>query len=180
MLAAAVGRLTKAEENGRLTLADAAGFRTWCNASTQAEALARIHPDAIPGPGSAREFTLEELRDARPYAILNLDPESGYVREAHARESDGTYNTRDSGRIEIRFEQDVPRKRAHDLQGLFRDVKNSMGQIIDDMVGLAGKAIYLNVVRYDVSGPWRSAITLHETQGDVVMFKFVLTWGQLS
>lgn len=180
MLATPVGRLTIAEENGRLMLADAAAFRTWCNASTQAEALARIHPDAIPGPGSAREFTLEELRAARPYAILNIDPEGGYVREAHARESDGTYNTEDSGRVDIRFEQDVPPKRAHDLQGLFRDVKNSMGQIIDDMIGLAGRAVYLNVIHYVAFGPYRSQVNMHETQGDVIMFRFVLTWGRLS
>lgn len=181
MLDTAVGRLAIAEENARVTLADAAAFRTWCGADTQAKALARIHLDALPEPSSGREHSLSELRTARPFAILNLDPErGGYVRTVDAVDAPGTFHTRDAGRIMVRFEQDVPDKKPHDMQGLMRAAKNSMGRIIDDMVGLAGKGPYLTILQYEAAGPWRSPLNLKETQGDFIVFEMMLSWGAVS
>ena len=181
MLDAAVGRLTLNEEYGRVTLADAAAFRTWCNADTQAKALARIHPDALPEPGAAREHTLAELRTARPYAILYTDPTpGGYVRTADAVDGDGTFHTRDSGRITVRFEQDVPDNKVHDMQAQMRVAKNSIGQIIDDMVGLAGRGPYLTIREYQVVGPFRSPVEMKPTQGDFIWWELLLQWGLIA
>ncbi len=180
MLDDAVGRLSKAEEFARVTLADAAAFRTWCGASTQAEALARVHPQALPGPNANREHTIEELQTARPFVILNHDPEpGGYSREMTAIDGAG-YNSIDSGRIMVEFQQDVPPKRKNDSQAVLRAATNSMGTMLDDVFALAGMGDYLDIRRIQVAGPWRNAFNKQATQGDFLLWTWVLVWGRLS
>jgi hypothetical protein len=60
----------------RQMLADCVPFRTWCSAANAAEALTKIHFDALPAPEEPDEtdaYTEEDFAGQRPYALIYPD-----------------------------------------------------------------------------------------------------------
>ena len=172
-LPAASGPLSTADDRLIQTLADAAAFRTWCSAADQAEALARIHQDGLPSP-AAETYTPAELNTYRPFAICWTEPDGGFRVEKDAV-GGAVWEYRDGGRMAAYLEQQAP-----DLEPgpLARTVKNSIGDIIDDVLALAGQAGYLAVKRLVVYGPYRSELVAETAQDDAMAFYFDIVWGR--
>jgi len=149
------GCLSLAEENLRLTLADATAFRTWCGAADQAAALARIYREGLPAPQHGDNYTAEELSLYRPYAVVFTLEQAGLTKTLDSISAH--YEFAAQGRLKLRLYQNCP--------GGFNDQptsdaniqwKNSIGQIIDGLCDLAGQAGYLacSEIRVDAGPYW--------------------------
>jgi hypothetical protein len=169
----AEGGITLAEENLRLTLADCARFRTWTTASDQAKALARIYIDSLPNPpNDADSYSADELVALRPFAIVMTARQSGYSRGRVATE---TYP--EAGKMAIAFEENVPASLADDVPALERQFKNTLGVIIDEMLGLAYQAGYLAIDLITFSGPVRCLKDDAVGEGDHHFAMFEIQYG---
>jgi hypothetical protein len=151
-LEAAEGGITLAEENLRLTLADCARFRTWCGATNQAAALAKIFIDDLPVPPNDQDaYTADDIIGLRPFAILMTANQAGYSK---ARVATETYP--EAGKLAIALEENVPAHLAGDVAALERQFKNTIGVIIDELLELAYQAGYLAIDLVTFHGPLRS------------------------
>ncbi len=176
-MAIAVGNLARARENAGLTLADTAAFRALVGATSQGQALKRIHHCGLPRPADRQSYTVEELEALRPFAILFTNPEAGYTKSADAITE--SFDYADSGRILIDLEVDVPAEIAPDDGEVMSRAENVIGQILDDLAGLCGKDGYLAAVTLAlVEGPYRSPLEEGEAQGDYWSALLSLDWGQ--
>ena len=172
-MTAPLGSIALAQEYLRTTLADCTSFRTWVGAVNQAQALARIHHEALPPPITGSEHTLEELRAYRPCALIWTDVDNGFARRVVSVDS-----SIDSGSLGLRLAQDVGEEISHLHAEVYQRFINSVGQIVDELVGLAGLAGYLAMTSLELkSGPFRSHPDEYETVGDIQFCDLRITWG---
>ena len=101
------GSISLAQQNLKVSLADCTAFRTWCGASDQAAALARIHLEGLPDPPEGQQtYTAEQLRALRPYAIVNTKPAGGFSLALAAFGAHGDYDA--AGKLEVQIFQNCP------------------------------------------------------------------------
>lgn len=172
---AASGPISLAQNYLRLTIADSAEFKTWIgDATTQAQALARIHDDGLPPPDRGGEYDLAELKKARPYVIVSTDG-FGWKKTAMSTAAEFANN----GTLAVTFVQDVDEAIKKNHGEIGRRFQNSIGTIISEMLALAGTAGYLNITEVDISEGWtRTHPSLHEDEGDVVSIDVEFTWEE--
>jgi hypothetical protein len=159
------GCLSLAQENLRVTLADAAAFRTWCGAADRAAALLRIYHEGLPAPQTGDTFTREELQQYRPYAVVFTQEQAGLTKTL---DSIGThYQFAAQGRLKVRLYQNCPAGfRDQPTSDANLEWKNTVGAIIDDLCELAGQPGYLSFdeIRID-AGPYWSHPQLVPAEG---------------
>jgi len=174
-MTAAAGSLMKAQDHLRTMLANAAAVRTWMGVETVAAALAKIHHEALPPPADdAVEYTLAELATYRPFIIVSTDEENGYRKTAEAM---GVFAA--GGTLRVELEQAVPADKTNpaEIAILF---KNSIGAIIDELVGMVDTAGYLAFDQIAMTlGPFRATEDEATTQGDWQAVVLELEWSGL-
>lgn len=174
-MTAAVGPISLAVERARVTLADCAAFRTLVGATSQAQALSRIHVASPPTPANKTEHTLEELQRLRPYATVWADTDGSLtlVRDTH-----DAYTPAEVGRIMILIERDVPTNIKDNPAEIETRCLNDMGQVMTELMTLAGGADYLDIQRIDGHGPVRSPDDDRAEIGDFLAYQMECEWGQ--
>ncbi|MEK6799385.1 MAG: hypothetical protein AABZ12_10500 [Planctomycetota bacterium] len=174
MSTAAESAISLAEEALRLSLADSPAFRTWCGAANQAEALAKIHHEALPAPANADAYTKSEIQGLRPYAIVWTDPEDGHRRERIAQ---GVH--KDGGTLHLRLVQNYA---AGDAPGeASRKLENDAGKILDDLetnsTTSGVTSAYLVIERMAPAGPYRCGDDEEVVEGDFLWMDVRVEWG---
>lgn len=177
-MTAPAGSIMLAQDNAKNTLADVTAFRTWAGASNQAEALALIYHDGLPPPADRESYTKAELELYRPCALFWTDPDAGFGSEVIATSGDVS-EWEDRGKIVFSLEENVPADIAEDLSEVDLRFKNSIGQIMDGLKGLFGKAGYLACLKMDMDGPHRVKPDNETDQGDWMIAIITLAWGRL-
>ncbi len=172
------GCLSLAQAALETTLADCAAFRALTDpAMDQAGALARIYQEGLPRPASGRTHTLAEFTTYRPYAIIWTDPERGFIATAEAASADGT-DFLDAGRLILEIERtatDVANDEPSSEDNL--TWRNAIGQVIDNLKGLAGQGGYLCITSIELEeGTYWNPPSLAKTHGVFQGVKLAITW----
>lgn len=129
-------------DNFETHLADCTTFRTLTGATTQAEAKARIWQDHTPAPDNGEEYTLAELETMRPFALIWLDEGgTGYERTV----IDAGFGVMENGVIMLRLEEDVPSNLDGSPGEAMRRWRDTWGNILSDLEGLAGDNPYISI-----------------------------------
>jgi hypothetical protein len=158
----ATGGITLCEEHLRRTLADCPRFRAWCGADNQAQALARIHFDDLPAPeDGAAALSEDQIIALRPFALIETGKQGGYSRGRVATE---TYV--EAGLLWIVLEENVPADLAQHTAALARKFKNTLGQIIAELLALAYEPDYLAIDQLTLHGPVRCTPETIVGEGD--------------
>lgn len=165
-----------AQDHLRTMLANAAAVRTWMGAGSVALALARIYHEALPPPSDNKaDYTPAELTTYRPFIILSTDEQDGYRKTAQAM---GLFGA--AGRLRIELEQDVPELVAGNPAEVAIRFKNSIGAIIDELVGMVATAGYLSFDQVALTlGPFRATEDETTTQGDWQAAVLEVEWSGL-
>ncbi len=177
-MAVPAGSLMLAQGNLRALLSNSATLQTWTSTANPTAALARIYHDGLPKPGSnAPRHTLAELQALRPYAIIWTDTEKGYGRTQDGYGA-GPHLGAESGRLMIELVQDVPLAIADDIAEADLQWKNTIGQILDDLVTLIATGTYLLVNSLSIDeGPYRYEAAKQSEMGDAQGVEIGVGWG---
>ena len=176
-LPAAEGAITLAESYLAASFAACARWQAWCGADDADEALESIYFDDLPPPPeAAKSYTREQLDSLRPYILIYSDEQTGVTWD-HQSHSTG-FGFRDNGTLKGFFEAAVDPQIAHDQQRLFRQFKNDVGVLVDELLALAGLAGYLAISTLSLYGPIRSHNDQQPGEGDYVQMMFTITWGR--
>ena len=127
--------LSLAQEALRNSLADADAFRDWAGVTSRAAALARIHHEALPDPSDGEAYTLAELRNHRPYAVIATAEQQGFTRRAIST-SGQNHDFGEGGVLRVILAQTVDSTLSYSQAEL--SFRNAVGGIIDDLCGLSG------------------------------------------
>ena len=170
------GPISLAEDYLADTLAAVSAFQTLVGAASAAEAKESIYNDALPAPAAdGGEYTLAELQDYHPYALVETDPEGGYQMDFASIGGDGTHEYRDSGKLILRIVRLIDT--AGEIEDDERTFKNTIGQILDGLWGLAGQAGYLAITAIRVVGWHRFHPNDEPALGDAQGVKVEVHWG---
>lgn len=159
------------------SLANAAAFQTWCGAANADEALQRIYLEGLPPP-AADAYTVAELNAYRPFALVWSEAAGGLRLRMDAVDTVWKYS--EGGVIIAYLEQRTPTDHLDDPSSMRREITNSIGDIIDDVLALSGTAGYLAVRNMALHGPYRSQLATAPAQDDVVGFYLDCHWGNAS
>ena len=96
--------IAEARDALRAMLSESATFQTWTGVGSAAAALARIHEYAVEKPTSKKEYTLAELADLRPYAVIREPAEDLFA--VSADEAQDVYMT--AGVLTLKLEEETP------------------------------------------------------------------------
>lgn len=163
-MTAAAGPISLAEDILKTTLADCDEFRSWVRASTQQQALDKIHMDALPPPESEGEFTVDELQRYRPYAVIFMAEEDGFST-VHDAVSAG-FDYADSGSMTVELVEDIPDQIITNPAEIGRRFKNMLGNLITELKAKAGTAGYLAIQSIQVAGIYRASPEVIPAQGN--------------
>jgi hypothetical protein len=184
-----IGVLSKQLQALRSTLADCTQFRTWCGASTQAQALARIYYFDVPAPAlTADAHAASVWATYRPFAVVDFWPGVANVFE-HRATSAGSWDYLQSGTLWLHLEEnyDTENDLLHPDEALMQ-FANSVGKILrrestDDasfkgLLDLAGGGSdYLAARRHEVSELYRADEDQRTARGDFLAVDLAIEWG---
>jgi len=159
-------------------LANSSTFQTLVGVANATAAKQSIHRQGLPKPADGRRHTREELEDYRPYAVVYTDPEDGYQAVADGVNSDG-FAFWETGDLVLRIERDATDEDGDEPTS--EDNENwhtTVGQIIDDLKGLAGQGGYLaaTAIRLINGISWNAPNTVHAT-GLFQSATIAVSWG---
>jgi hypothetical protein len=146
------------------------------DAQKTAASRARIYQDGLPRPASGTsEYTVDELAALRPYVVVEMELENGFLLEA-----DSASSYRAAGRLLARFCDNV--EDADLLDGLptaaaIVAFKQSIGAILDEMSAPAHVATtYFRAERMMVDGPFCTDPDKVETEGAAQEYVVHFEW----
>jgi hypothetical protein len=113
--------------------------------------------------------TVEKLIQRRPFAMIWTAESQGFTVVRDAAPSGRTA----SGQLVVRLEQNVPEAVRHDWAEVDRLFKNTVGDILDDLMVSTAMAI-LSVT---FTGPVRTMPADVPALGDAQMAELAITWG---
>lgn len=175
MTTPASGRITIHEETLRTTLASLPAFQTWTGTADSAAAQTHVYVGDVPPPSGSETYDPADLVALRPFAIVYTEPQAGYRA---SKDAVGTsWHFRESGRLVVMLEQEIPAAIRHDAAEVRRQFMNAMGQILDELLGQAGVAGQLAVRSATVYGPYRVDDDDIQGQGEPIVAYFDLEWG---
>lgn len=172
-LTAASGPITEIEELWRHALASSATVQTWLGVGTVDLAKDKIFPDATPPPASnADAHAAAALIAQRPLIeIWTEDENIGYSIERI-----GELDWSPRGQLHAWFEENTPD--ATDPADSFRTFKNTLGNVIEDLIALAHvSAGMLAIERLSLRGPQRVEEKAFASQGDHHVAIITADWG---
>lgn len=118
-------------------LSTVTAFWTFAGVADAAAALLKIHPDDLPDPADLAQYTLKELQDYRPYAIVYTSEMDGY----RSRLIGEPFSFDSAGRVMVHLEQDasgsVGNRPTRDAD---QEFLNSLGLIVDGLREIRGVA----------------------------------------
>lgn len=163
--------LTLAEDFASRQVASSATFQRITNAPSADEADAHVYVDAPFDPETGEEYSLDELVEAAPFAIVTTLGEGSLVYEPN-----GTGSYDEGGVVQVEIWQHAG---GGSTQEVLRNAKNVIGSILEEMAAggetpghLARPTIRLmGIVRIDEDD--------RETAGDFVISSAQLAWGSL-
>ncbi len=164
------GKLSITMETLRDMLASCTAFQTWTGETTAAGAEDHIYLDDL-DPPAGEEYTANEWANVRPFCIISM-PSWGSERIA-------TNTPRFSGTLEIDLVQTVPEAIADDPAEVALQFRNSMGQILDELLTLDLTAQTLEIVEVEQRGSvGRTHPKDTATYGDAIGVTFYLRFGE--
>jgi hypothetical protein len=166
--------LSIAEDTLATVLAACPTFQSWTASGNAAAAARRIYHDALPPPEDpdTGEYTRDELRALRPYAIVAMEEQQGFTRTKAAV---GTWS--ESGQLALFLIQDLPLQYARDFSAAERAWKTTIGKILDELCDGAD-SIGLDLAEVRVQeGPYRNDPESHAAQGEVQGVEIAVRWG---
>lgn len=177
-LETAVGEISLAEENLRVTLAACARVQSWLNVSGSAQALERIFPCGLPPPPLADDgtqpdsYTAEGVAALRPFVMVWSDENNGsrLARVAHPNTIDA------AGMLYAAFEMNVPPELRGFAAALDRKFKNDLGVIGTELLTFS-TGPYLVADKLHIQGPWRVHPDDEESQGDHLLATMQILYG---
>jgi hypothetical protein len=178
-MTAAAGTVSLAQDYLATMLADCPTWRTWVGADDRPKALGHIYIEELPPPPNrGAEYAGNQLVALRPFALISTDETDGLERARVGVNDDGGYSFDERGRLRILIEDNVAEADADDAAAADRTFKNALGQVLDELCGLAGKAGYVALTRVRLAfGPVRAAEELVAEQGDHIWAVLALEWG---
>jgi hypothetical protein len=153
------------------TLAASASFRTFVGAGNATVALERIHHDYLPDPDSD-VYTLEELQDIRPCALIFTVPDSGW---SYDRDAAGTNNWAARGELVCVLMRDTPTGETNSDVDV--SMRETAGNIVSDLVDLSEQGGYLASTGFTCNGPYRTEPGELQELGDRQAFEIMIRWG---
>lgn len=160
----------------RTTLAASEAFQTLVGADDATEALARIYHDALPKPASGgHSHSLAEMNELRPCAIVYTQVGQGGWQARRDAMGGGCWDY--SGTIVAVILRNVPVEDKDNLQKVDTDFRTTVGNIVDDLIGLNETAGYLTMERIDAMGPYRTPVEELQSVGDAQAYELVVGWG---
>lgn len=182
---APLGPIATVKDLLRTTLATCTAFRTWDGHDwTVEEAKARIYFDALPPP-TAQEYTITELNDLRPCAIISKD-ERGIRFESESTAALGQ-SFRASGRLVVGLYRTFPdvSGEADPVAAADRQFENMVGQLmttgdpnLPGLLELSGQAGYLTIKDLSEEGPHRVSPKDVQQLGDFQAHFLFVEWGR--
>ena len=177
-MSAPTGLIAIVEDRLRTMVADSTEFRSWCNKSTRADALAHIYADMSPDPASGFEYTAAEYEAMCPYAIVRTSMTDGYRLVPVAADL-----YKDGGTLEVYFcdtpstGTDAEENRAfkeHIAKVMLVDLP-ALGKL-SSVAASAG--LYLCPERIALElGPTRTPAQEADSKGDIIQALFSVQWG---
>lgn len=169
-------------ENLKALLANCAAFRSWVGAADVAAARERIHLCGLPAPAAVGgAYGLDELESLRPFAVIDEfafeDNRPGGDAWVSQRVALGAFV--ESGRLLVRFEDDVPAEDARDIAAAKLALMNRIGALVTEMRDLGGgDSEYLSIHRITRHHPFERADESQAgTQGDYWQVSYRVDWG---
>lgn len=166
------GVLSETEENLATLLADSAGFRSWVEATTRAQARVRIHFDELTPP-TGDGYLPADLALLRPYALIWIES-----LRLNKRGAPNTFTS--NGLLWIRFVENVTdfaQLDRLDPQDVGRRFKNHVGAVLADFVDTSHVAGHY---QFEVA-EYRPTRRAHEdevpAQGEFIMCEVSLEFG---
>lgn len=163
----------------RELVAASPSWRVWVGAADAASALERVHLVGPPPPELGGEYDVEELRDLRPMAVVDLwTPPDQFGGEPWLAERNATFAYLHGGKLTLDFVADVPAELAADFAQAKLWYLNKIGAVLAEMRDLAGTGDYLSLRRLSLyAGPVRTDTEKVATQGDFWRSQFLWEWG---
>ena len=163
MATAPAAHLSGLLSNLRILISNSAAFRTWTTSANPTAALAHI------------KLTESDPASNRPFCVightsgLETPVDLGVI-------ASGTRNFFDlKARLYVIFQNDITETADFDAQYEF---ENIVGAIIAEIQVLAGSGGYLNVVRIECEGVWRSDDAETESTGAHFTAQYIFwIWG---
>lgn len=179
----AAGPISAIEELLADSLAACTAFRELCAVTTSAAARQRIHFDSLPPPpDGADQYTVKQLEDLRPYAIIYTEVDAAL----HFRRDARPNQVRAGGMLVVQIETNIDARdlAPEDPAEYMRKAKNTLGRIaitedVDNpgLLDLSGGAGYVDIRQLTVSGPYRSKEEERSEQGDYLFGWLDIVWG---
>jgi hypothetical protein len=176
-----LGPLSNALETLRTAmLAQSTNFQAFLGVNTSEAAIARTYLASLPpaeevaGGDDSEEYTPDQWENTlRPFCLAYTSPTGGYTIKRESR-----YGFADRGKLFIELETNAPV--AADLQpeNADRTILNQIGQIIADLVAMAGTPETLDIAQIVVAaGPSRERFEEVGGTGEYYWTLLELTWG---
>jgi hypothetical protein len=174
-LPAATSLLSKPKSYLAAQLAACAKWQELCAING---AAASIYFDALPPPPDQAEcYTAEQLTALRPLCVIYSDENTGLVLD-HQSHGPLGFGYQDSGVVKGYLEIAVDPQLADDAQQAVRVFENDIGQVLTELLALAGQAGYLAISRATFTGPMRNHADARADEGDYFQLHFTFEWGR--
>ncbi len=129
--------VTKIEDSFMDLLASTAAFQAWTSTASKAAALARIYIDALPEPAVVPEYDASEWSAYFPLALIMQPADGEQVRLSATSHGEG-WEYHVASKIGVSFLRF--RTSGISLQQEIRNIRNEIGDIVEDMADGSGRA----------------------------------------
>lgn len=163
----------------KTTLANSAAFQVFVDADDATEAAQRIYHDAVPLP-AAQSYTLDELNELRPYALLFTDPSGGFRSDKVAMGDSSGDCWNSSGTLIMYLVRTVPAASegaTNPLSDVDTSFRTIIGNVLADLAEMSETAGMLASRSFLVDGPYRNDPVKQKNEGDEQMAIVTIRWG---
>jgi len=170
MTTAASGPITAAESLLATTVAGLSAFQTWVGAATSTAAAEHVYIDGLPRRDEWSDTQeLEHQVALRPFALVWTAETNGLTVRRIAAPSGHTA----SGILTLWLEDNVLEATRHDFEESDRLFKNTVGDIIDDLMAVTT----MPITSLTITELTRTSRDDTPTLGDAHMCQLEITWG---
>jgi len=171
----AAGFISLAQDRLRTSLGGSAEWQSWVGASgTGAAGIAegRVYDESLPPTSSGAPYTLAELTEARPFAIISTASPTGLS----AYGAPASFS--DDGVLTLIFFDNVPSEIAIDDGEISRRFLNHVGKVMADVMALRDTAGYLAIDRIELEDWGRIPKKEAAVYGDSVQAVLRVEWSK--
>jgi hypothetical protein len=121
----------------RTLISKSATWRAWTGKATEEEAIRSIYPIGLPPPPDQQEFTADDLRELRPFALVNLG-----FRQPFTFRRGALKQYLPSGVIIAGFEDEIPAEDRDNFDDHTFHFLNRLGTVIEEVLDEAESGGY--------------------------------------